>query len=201
MLALVEIPLGLLVANAGEWWIHKHILHGLGADRKSFWSFHWHDHHATARKHDMVDEEYRRPALTWPMEPQTKELVALLGLGLGHALIFPLLPWYAATIWASSVRYYFVHRRSHLDPDWARQHLPWHYDHHMGRDQNANWCVTAPFFDHVLGTRKRYTYGGGVPQELSPGARGALARTAAALAGELRRLFGRSEAERIPRHG
>ena len=40
----------------------------------------------------------------------------------------------------------------------GKQHLPWHYDHHMGRDQNANWCVTHPLFDNVMGTRKIYTY-------------------------------------------
>jgi hypothetical protein len=26
----------------------------------------------------------------------------------------------------------------------------------MGKDQNANWCVTHPFFDIVMGTRKEY---------------------------------------------
>ena len=46
---VIGIPLGLLVANAGEWFIHKHILHGRGKKRESFWSFHWHDHHAKAR--------------------------------------------------------------------------------------------------------------------------------------------------------
>ncbi len=34
--------------------------------------------------------------------------------------------------------------------------MPWHYDHHMGKDQNSNWCVTHPLFDMVLGTRKEY---------------------------------------------
>ena len=49
-----------------------------------------------------------------------------------------------------------ANRRAHLDPEWAREHLPWHYDHHMGRDQNANWCVTYPLFDYVMGTRRKY---------------------------------------------
>jgi hypothetical protein len=26
----------------------------------------------------------------------------------------------------------------------------------MGPNQNANWCVTHPFFDHVMGTREPY---------------------------------------------
>ena len=37
-----------------------------------------------------------------------------------------------------------------------REHLPWHYDHHMGPNQEANWCVTRPWFDYVMGTREPY---------------------------------------------
>jgi hypothetical protein len=153
---VIGIPIGLFVANAGEWWIHKHILHGLGKDRKSFWSFHWHDHHAKARKHEMVDDQYTSTLLAW--EPQTKELVALGAAMLAHAPLFPLMPFYVGTMWYSAVKYYQVHKRSHLDEEWAKEHLPWHYDHHMGKDQNANWCVTHPWFDHVMGTRKKYQY-------------------------------------------
>ena len=54
------------------------------------------------------------------------------------------------------MRYYRVHKRAHLDPEWAKVHLPWHYDHHMGPNQNANWCVTRPWFDHLMGTREPY---------------------------------------------
>jgi sterol desaturase/sphingolipid hydroxylase (fatty acid hydroxylase superfamily) len=31
--------------------------------------------------------------------------------------------------------------------------IPWHYDHHMNANQDANWCVTKPWFDYLLGTR------------------------------------------------
>ena len=65
-------------------------------------------------------------------------------------------PFFVATVWACSVNYYRAHRRAHLDPRWAREHLPWHYDHHMGRNQNANWCVTHPFFDNLMGTRREF---------------------------------------------
>ncbi|RYZ84400.1 MAG: hypothetical protein EOO68_31675, partial [Moraxellaceae bacterium] len=27
------------------------------------------------------------------------------------------------------------------------------YDHHMNSNQDANWCVTRPWFDYVMGTR------------------------------------------------
>ena len=192
---MIGIPLGLLVANAGEWLIHKHILHGLGRDRKSFWSFHWHDHHAKARKAEMVDDQYTRP-LWEPWEPQTKEAIALAGLSLAHLPLFPLAPFYVGTIWYSALHYYRVHKRAHLDEEWAKEHLPWHYDHHMGRDQNANWCVTHPLFDELFGTRKRYAYNGGVPQELEP-IKAAPARVREALVFSLQRALG-SEPEVIP---
>lgn len=192
---MIGIPLGLLVANAGEWLIHKHILHGLGRDRKSFWSFHWHDHHAKARKAEMLDDQYTRP-LWEPWEPQTKEAIALAGLVLAHAPLFPLMPFYVGTIWYSALRYYRVHKKAHLDVEWCKENLPWHYDHHMGRDQNANWCVTHPLFDELLGTRKRYAYGGGVPQELEP-IRAAPERVREALQHTLARARG-AEPERIP---
>ena len=65
-------------------------------------------------------------------------------------------PWFCAGVWASSYAYYTVHKKSHLEPEWARKHLSWHYDHHMGPNQHSNWCVTRPWFDHILGTREPY---------------------------------------------
>jgi hypothetical protein len=161
---MIGIPLGLIYANAGEWFFHKHALHGLGKDRKSFWSFHWHDHHAKARKHDMFDDQYLGDFRQW--NPQTKELAALVASAVAIVPLFPVAPFFVGTVWWSAAHYYQVHKRAHLDVEWARTNLPWHYDHHMGRDQNANWCVSYPWFDIILGTRKEYTYGeGGVPVE------------------------------------
>jgi hypothetical protein len=54
------IALGLIYANAGEWLIHKYVLHGLGRRRSSFWSYHWHEHHRHARKLDHRDPDYER---------------------------------------------------------------------------------------------------------------------------------------------
>jgi sterol desaturase/sphingolipid hydroxylase (fatty acid hydroxylase superfamily) len=160
---MIGIPLGLLYANAGEWVFHKHALHGLGKDRRSFWSFHWHEHHAKARKHDMFDDQYTGSLLKW--DPQTKELAALIASGVVIAPLFPVAPFFVGTVWWSAAHYYQVHKHAHLDPRWAKANLPWHYDHHMGRDQNANWCVTYPWFDILMGTRKEYDYSGAMPVE------------------------------------
>jgi hypothetical protein len=47
----------------------------------------------------------------------------------------------------------------------------------MGKDQNANWCVTHPWFDVIMGTRKKYTYdenGKPIAEEIVPKPKGFL---------------------------
>ena len=152
---MIGIPLGLAYANAFEWLMHKYGLHGLGRNKKSFWSFHWHDHHKAARQNDMRDPAYEEKLFTaW--NPQTKEVVSLIAGGLVHLPLLPVAPFFVGTVWYSSIKYYHVHKKAHLDPEWAKEHLPWHYDHHMAPDQDCNWCVTKPWTDVVLGTRKKW---------------------------------------------
>lgn len=43
-----------------------------------------------------------------------------------------------------------------MDLEWAKKHVPWHYDHHMGKNQDANWGVTTDWVDKLLGTRIKY---------------------------------------------
>lgn len=157
---MMGFPLGLLYSNAWEWVIHKHVLHGLARDRESFWAFHWYEHHRNARREEMCDGTYRRSV--WGLHAQGKEA---LGLLLGAAVHLPLarrFPWFTAAVWCSQAGYYWVHRRSHEDPEWAKRWVPWHYDHHMGPDQHSNWCVTFPLCDWVMGTRKPWL---GTPEE------------------------------------
>ncbi len=152
---MIGIPIGLLAANATEWFVHKYVLHGLGQHKKSFWSFHWHEHHRNVRKNDHVDPDYQAP-LFKKWNGQSKEALALVGAALASATLFPVAPFFAATSIYCTFNYYRKHKRAHLDAAWAREHLPWHYDHHMGPNQDANWCVTRPWFDQIMGTRERY---------------------------------------------
>lgn len=151
---MIGIPIGLLYANAGEWLIHKYVLHGLGKNPKSFWSFHWHDHHRSSRRFGMSDPQYEGSIFRWG--PRSKEAVGLLGLAALHAPLFPFAPFFTGTVLLSIANYYRVHAKSHRDPEWARAHLRWHVDHHLGKKQDQNWCVTYPFFDWVMGTRQSY---------------------------------------------
>lgn len=151
---MIGIPLGLLVANAGEWVIHKYMLHGLGRNRESYWAFHWHDHHRTVRRNHYVDDNYRQSV--FKPGGKAKEAAGLLTTAAAVAPLLPVAPFFVATVWASTAGYYVVHRKSHINPEWGRKWAPWHYDHHMGPNQDANWCVTFPLFDHIMGTRIPY---------------------------------------------
>ena len=151
---MIGIPIGLVLSNASEWVIHKHVLHGLGRRRKSYWSFHWHEHHRACRQNDHIDDAYRGGALRW--NAQGKEALGLFAASVPFLPLFPVAPFFVGTLVYSSINYYRKHKRAHLDPGWAREHLPWHYDHHMGPNQHANWCVTRPWFDIVMGTRQPY---------------------------------------------
>lgn len=152
---MIGFPLGVLYANALEWGVHRFILHGLGKKPSSFFAFHWHEHHRAARKHAMRDDAYAESPFA-KFGAGSKEALSLLGLGLLHLPIAKKAPWFSLGILYSGLNYYRTHRRAHLDPDWAREHMPWHVDHHMAPDQDANWCVTRPWFDRVMGTRKAY---------------------------------------------
>lgn len=151
---MIGIPLGMIVGNGIEWVVHKYVLHGLGRNKASFWSFHWHEHHGECRRNDHVDRYYGRSVLAW--NAQGKEALALLAGGVCFLPLLPVAPFFVGTIWLWGANYYRVHKRSHQDPDWAREHLPWHYDHHMGPDQDCNWGVTYPWCDWVMGTRVPY---------------------------------------------
>ena len=151
---MIGFAIGLAYANVGEWVIHKYVLHGLGRKKTSTWSYHWHEHHRHARKLGHLDPDYERSVFAW--NAQGKEALGVVALALAHLPLLPLAPFFVTAVEYSALRYYRVHRRAHRDPEWARENLPWHYDHHMGPNQDANWCVTWPWFDWVMGTREAY---------------------------------------------
>ena len=151
---MLGFPLGVLAANAGEWFLHKVVLHRLGRRKRSLWSFHWHEHHRASRRHGFRDDDYFRSPFAW--NAQGKEVYGILGIGASVLPLAPIAPWFCAGVWTSAGAYYAVHKKAHLDPEWARRWLPWHYDHHMGPNQDANWCVSWPWFDIIMGTREHY---------------------------------------------
>ena len=53
-----QLILGYLYATWLEWALHKYVLHGLGKNKNSWFSFHWHTHHKACRKNKNFDENY-----------------------------------------------------------------------------------------------------------------------------------------------
>lgn len=149
---MLQFILGILYANALEWVIHKYVLHGLGKKKGSLWAFHWVGHHRSSRRNRMRDPEYTAPFWNW--NARGKEIFGILLLALVHSPIAIWFPYFALALWYGSFNYLRLHRKSHLDPEWAKRHMRSHYDHHMGRNQDANWCVTRPWFDWIMGTRE-----------------------------------------------
>lgn len=155
ILSALSVPAGFVFANASEWFLHKYWLHGSGKKKGGFWSFHWREHHRNARRNGHLDPDYQLSVLRgW--NGQSKEAAGLLFGLLALSPLVLVAPVFYATVAFCTGEYYVKHKRAHLDPEWARRSLPWHYDHHMGVQQDANWCVTRPWFDLLLGTRIPY---------------------------------------------
>ncbi len=122
-LAVAGVPLGLALSNLTEWLAHKYMLHGLGRRRQSFWSFHWHEHHRASRKGGMHDPDYERPPFGW--HAQGKEIAALALTVVPALAAARTMPTLSLTMLWCAWDYYRKHKRAHLDPAWAREHLPW----------------------------------------------------------------------------
>jgi len=82
----------------------------------------------------------------------------MIALLVAHTPTWWISPVFFITLVWRALDYYRVHKKSHEDQEWAKNYVPWHWDHHMGPREaaNANWCVTFPLFDYIMGTRVKY---------------------------------------------
>jgi sterol desaturase/sphingolipid hydroxylase (fatty acid hydroxylase superfamily) len=149
---IITFVIATLIANFTEWFVHKYILHGLGKKKDSFFHFHWRHHH-TCRKYDNKDEIY----VNWKTNKDVwKEAISIISMGLFNIIwlwIWPPL-FYCLVFW--SMIYFFMHAKSHTNVKWGNRWMPWHRDHHLGSNQDLNYCVTFPLFDYIMKTRKKY---------------------------------------------
>ena len=145
--------LGIVYCNGLEWVTHKYILHGRGKRRKRFRKFHM-VHHRLARTNNFADPEY----VKFGFRIKEKEPLAIMLLAVLHIPVIWISPVLFLSILFGGLSYLFVHYYSHKDINWAKKYVPWHWDHHMGpaRAVEANWCVTFPLFDIIMGTRVKY---------------------------------------------
>ena len=145
----VQVLVALVLANLYEWVLHRYVLHGLGKKKTNPFHFHW-THHRVVRKSGGYDDEYEK------LVPLSKEARWLLVTFVLHLPLLWVFPYAVATLGIHAIAYYFLHRKAHMDVEWGKRWLPWHYDHHLGKNQDLNWCVLFPLWDHILGTRKKY---------------------------------------------
>src|SRR5678810_358567 len=103
---MIGIPDGLFAANAGEWIIHKYVLHGRGRKKRSFWAFHWHEHHRACRAgaEPALDPAYRGSPLRW--NAQGKEVLALAAGAAALLPLAPIAPFFVGAVVYSTVDYY-----------------------------------------------------------------------------------------------
>tara|TARA_R110000824_G_scaffold171379_1_gene348882 strand:+ start:84 stop:599 length:516 start_codon:yes stop_codon:yes gene_type:complete len=148
LIATSWILFGIVYCNGLEWVIHKHLLHRKKSGR---WGFHW-KHHGLTKKNKGEDPEYSDHWFS-PME-----LVGITTLAVLHFPLVFVLPWVYLAVLVHGATYLYIHRKTHVDIGWAKKHVPWHWDHHMGPKKavEANWCVTFPLFDYVMRTRVKY---------------------------------------------
>jgi sterol desaturase/sphingolipid hydroxylase (fatty acid hydroxylase superfamily) len=142
---------GIVLGSLIEWCAHKYLLHNF---RKRIFSHsHFSVHHRNCRKNDFYDADYE----CFPPKSFDGGLMELALLASAVVVALPLAFvsfWLWFGLLAHAALYYYVHRKCHIDVEWGKKWLPWHYEHHMGAEQNANWGVTNPVFDHLFGTRK-----------------------------------------------
>ena len=148
---------GVMISNAFEWVAHKYILHGTHRKGQKRFSpspatmaSHW-THHRLVRQQQFGDDGYVEGLKNERTRLELMSLVIVASSA--SAVAYPFSKGMALSFWYCAGNYFYVHRRAHLEPAWAQKSIPWHYDHHMNSNQDANWCVTRPWFDYVMGTR------------------------------------------------
>ena len=69
---------------------------------------------------------------------KTEEAIFLIGASLLHLPLPPLAPFSPSRCGPARGFPPRVHRRSNLDSVWGKVHMPWHVDHHLAKNQDAN---------------------------------------------------------------
>lgn len=148
---MIGFPIAVVFSNAFEWYAHKYWLHEYAKTHRQSPFFAHMRHHKRVRLDQFADDTYTSSFLNHEdIYVEKSSLIAVCAL---TSLAAPVAPFFTLGTYYCAWNYYRKHSRAHKDPEWAKANLPWHYDHHMNADQDANWCVTRPWFDYIMGTR------------------------------------------------
>ena len=148
---MIGFPVAIVFSNAFEWYAHKYWLHEYARQNRFSPFFSHMRHHKAVRLNEFHDERYERTFMT--DQDVYIEKTQLLLLCAVTTVVAPVAPFFTLGTYYGAWNYYRQHQRAHNEPEWGKANLPWHYDHHMNANQDANWCVTRPWFDYIMGTR------------------------------------------------
>ena len=151
---LAQVFLGWIYGHIAEYALHRWLLHGVAIKTKKYLLFHFYEHHSKARSSLMLDDIYKFHDIRW--NAATKEITGLIFLLLVHVPLYFFVPAFYVMLLHAAAVYYFIHRKSHINFEWAKQTVPWHYDHHMGPNQHANYGVRSDLMDRIFKTRVPY---------------------------------------------
>lgn len=129
-----------------EYFCHKYVLHDYKRFKYAFKN-HFSMHHGKSRKNGMYDEAYLS------VVSSKFEIIGLGFIALIHTPIALISPLFYATLIITLFNYYYVHRKSHIDVEWGKENLPWHYAHHMDKNQHQNWGVRSDVIDRIFKTK------------------------------------------------
>ncbi|MDO8511198.1 MAG: hypothetical protein Q7S55_03465 [Nanoarchaeota archaeon] len=147
--AAAEVAAGYMYVKVFENLAHKYLLHDLGKKKESLWRFHFHEHHKAAIKHGMLDPAYFEP--WWLNHSRAKEVASLIGAFGVHLPLAKKHPYFVAGVGIGVLEYYYKHKKSHTEPEWAWEHMQNHVKHHL-LGQNNYWGVTSGLVDRLVGT-------------------------------------------------
>jgi len=156
LFVVAQIPLavaGRVMAAALEWAIHRYLFHVMGKRKGSMFAFHWKEHHRACRKVEMRDDAYVHGSLLDWRNGHAREIWAIVAACIAMSPGLLVVPGFVIGASYGGWRYHWCHRQSHLDPQWGKEKLRWHYDHHMAPNQDTNWGVSNEWFDKWMGTR------------------------------------------------
>jgi len=137
---MAQIILAWVYGHTFEYVTHKYFLHNHKKFKFAFKN-HFGKHHKVARKNEMYDEAYEN------LLSSKFEILGLIIAAILHLPVLVFFPYAYIVLLFSLISYYVLHRKSHTNVAWGKRWMPWHYEHHMGKDQHKNWGVRLPIVD------------------------------------------------------
>jgi sterol desaturase/sphingolipid hydroxylase (fatty acid hydroxylase superfamily) len=141
---------GYVSSHILEYIAHRYLFHNKFFRR--MYKLHMIEHHGSVIKSKFVDNDYiSKSAIYHSNETLYIFLLLLVCLPLTLNIYFSFIYCGLAI---GALQYLYVHIKSHVDPQWALKNVPWHVEHHLGKNQNINWGVRTDILDVLFNSYK-----------------------------------------------